>query len=253
MPRKKQVETDVDNNTEGESMNTIVEKYTQDHHLDLPRKNDNFVDWFSLIDKEYIVPNKDYFIKNNKPVPDSIDGLADHEKLILLGGFKKIAQIRGYTSVDYTPLLITPEFVSIKCTICWTPNFETGYNSVCFSALADAHLSNTYKLSRNFLTSIAENRAFVRAVRNFLNIPILGKDEIGPENRDFNNKEEAVSEFNNIIAPQSLLEKKMNQKNCSFEKFLQRAIKDGYELENIETYKDIPTNIALEILNKLGS
>ena len=61
-------------------------------------------------------------------------------------------------------------------------NYETGGQPVSFSAIGDASLSNTFDFAQNYLAAIAENRAFVRCVRNFLKINIVAKDEIGPSN-----------------------------------------------------------------------
>ena len=44
--------------------------------------------------------------------------------------------------------------------------------------MANATLNNTSSFATKFLEAIACNRAFIRCVRNFLNVHIVGDDEI---------------------------------------------------------------------------
>ena len=48
--------------------------------------------------------------------------------------------------------------------------------------MANATVYNTSSFAQKFLETIAANRAFVRCVRNFLNIHIVGADEIDSSN-----------------------------------------------------------------------
>ncbi len=60
-------------------------------------------------------------------------------------------------------------------------NFETGMQPMKFGESATATLHNTSgSIPQMFLTETASNRAFVRCVRNFLTVNIVGKDEMGP-------------------------------------------------------------------------
>ena len=122
---------------------------------------DNTINWRSMINKEYLVPNRDAF-KNQKDVnlkEIDISALPDNQLLILLAGIKELAQIRGYLNVNYDVMQAQPDYVAVKCTINWAPNYETNMQSVSFSALADAHLDNTKDFAKNFLMAIAENVA----------------------------------------------------------------------------------------------
>ena len=62
------------------------------------------------------------------------------------------------------------------------PNYETGGQAVTFQDMANATLNNTSNFATKFLETIACNRAFVRCVRNFLNVHIVGDDEIDKSN-----------------------------------------------------------------------
>jgi len=63
--------------------------------------DDGSVDWRAMVKPEFLYPNKDWFVRRNKPLPDSIEGLEDKQLLIMLGGIKELAKLRGYTSIDF--------------------------------------------------------------------------------------------------------------------------------------------------------
>jgi len=200
---------------------------------------DNTINWRSMINKEYLVPNRDSF-KNQKDINlKEIDvlTLADNQLLILLAGIKELAQIRGYTNVNYEVMQAQPDYVAVKCTINWIANYETSNKEVSFSALADAHLDNTKDFAKNFLMAIAENRAFIRAVRSFLKINIVGNDEMGKTTHV-----DAEVEPNTLVTqPVALLEKTMEEYNISFEQIKERAVQKKMEgSENWNSINDIP-------------
>ena len=116
---------------------------------------DGSVNWRKMVKTDYLVET-------------DVSNLEDRDLLILLGGIKELAQIRGFTNVSYNVYKATPDYFSTSCTIEWVPNYETDNKVVSFSALADAHQDNTYSFASNFLAATAEKRAFVRCVRNFL-------------------------------------------------------------------------------------
>ena len=191
---------------------------------------DNTINWRAMINKDHLVPNRDAF-KNQKDVnlkEIDISSLADNQLLILLAGIKELAQIRGYKNVSYDVIQAQPDYVAVKCTIDWIPNYETNMETVSFSALADAHLDNTKDFAKNFLMAIAENRAFIRTVRSFLKINIVGNDEMGKTTHIDTEVEPNTS----ITQPVALLQKTMEEHKVSFEQIKERAIQkkmDGAE------------------------
>jgi hypothetical protein len=200
---------------------------------------DNTINWRSMINKEYLVPNRDAF-KNQKDInlkELDVATLADNQLLILLAGIKELAQIRGYTNVNYDIVQAQPDYVAVKCTINWIPNYETGMESISFSALADAHLDNTKDFAKNFLMAIAENRAFIRAVRSFLKINIVGNDEMGKTTHI-----DTEVEPNTLTTqPIALLQKTMEEYNISFGQIKERALqKKMGGAENWNDINDIP-------------
>jgi hypothetical protein len=207
--------------------------------IDYNFNQDHTINWRAMINKEYLVPNRDAF-KNQKDInlkEIDVSSLADNQLLILLAGIKELAQIRGYTNVSYDVIQAQPDYVAVKCTIDWIPNYETDMRAISFSALADAHLDNTKDFAKNFLMAIAENRAFIRAVRSFLKINIVGNDEMGKTTHV-----DAEVEPNTLITqPIALLEKTMEEYNISFEQIKERAIQKNMNDANTwSNIKDIP-------------
>jgi hypothetical protein len=199
---------------------------------------DNTIHWRAMINKEHLVPNRDAF-KNQKDInlkEIDISTLPDNQLLILLAGIKELAQIRGYSSVNYDVIQAQPDYVAVKCTINWIPNYETNMEPVSFSALADAHLDNTKDFAKNFLMAIAENRAFIRTVRSFLKINIVGNDEMGKTTHI----DSEVEPNTTITQPIALLEKTMEEYKISFEQIKERAIQKNMEgAESWNNIKDI--------------
>src|SRR5581483_2754927 len=95
---------------------------------------DGTINWRKMIKPEFLTPNKQYFQRFNKKIPESIEGLEDKELLILLGGIKDLAQTRGFTSVTYTVTSPSKDYVVATCEIRWIPNYETNHDAVTFSA-----------------------------------------------------------------------------------------------------------------------
>ena len=142
---------------------------------------DGSVNWRAMVDSKHLFPNKSWFEVRNKPLPRSIEGLQDNQLLIKLAGIKELAKLRGYSSVMYEVIKCEKDYVAIKCSICWLDNFES-CDKVVFEDIANATIENTSSFATKFLETIAANRAFVRCVRNFLNVHIVGDDEIDKSN-----------------------------------------------------------------------
>lgn len=207
--------------------------------IDYIFNEDNTINWRAMINKEHLVPNRDSF-KNQKDInlkEIDISALADNQLLILLAGIKELAQTRGYTNVNYEVIQAQPDYVAVKCTINWIANYETNMQEVSFSALADAHLDNTKDFAKNFLMAIAENRAFIRTVRSFLKINIVGNDEMGKTTHI-----DSEVEPNTLVTqPVALLEKTMEEYKISFEQIKERAIQKNMDgADKWVNIKDIP-------------
>tara|TARA_Y100000588_G_C14187252_1_gene896389 strand:- start:350 stop:1060 length:711 start_codon:yes stop_codon:yes gene_type:complete len=208
---------------------------------------DGLIDWRKMVKPEHLVPNKD------RTKETDVTKLKDYQLIILLGGIKELAQIRGYTDVTYDVVSPSSDYVVATCTISWKPNYETEGEPVVFSAIGDASPHNTNSFARNFLGPIAENRAFVRCVRNFLKINIVGKEELGgsdaPSVSSTNTSEYTTD---NSMDPRSMLQSVMTEKGVSFDKVKSKLIAEGFsEAESMQGLNDIPKLKAFELIERL--
>jgi hypothetical protein len=219
---------------------------------------DGSVNWRAMINPEHLYPNKDWFEMRKMPVPESIEGLDDSQLLIKLGGIKELAKLRGINSVSYVVEESSDERSVVRCLVDFIPNYETvdeqGIGGIHFSSIANATIHNTNGFAAKFLECIAENRAFVRAVRNFLGIHIVGADEIDTSK----NKSPIVvppsSSGAKDISPQGILKEKVGTDFNSFLNKLRALYSDGkYEndpevIKSWKDYKDIPAKECRRLL-----
>ena len=218
---------------------------------------EGWVDWRSMIDPKFLYPNKDWFEARGLEVPDSIDVLEDAQLLIQLGGIKELARLRGFLGVSYELTHINEKTVAAQCTIDWIPNYENP-NGVRFESTANATTENTNGFGAKFLEAIAENRAFVRAVRNFLNIHIVGADEMDKSKNKLAEIEETAQTVVSLTAQSSLEKQAANAGFKTFESFradfLDPLAKSGgytpaKKPENKwKTYAEIPADECRKII-----
>lgn len=202
--------------------------------------DDGTVNWRKMIRSEFLVPNK------QKTQETDISKLEDKDLLILLGGIKELAQIRGFTCVSYDVPEAGPNYVIASCYINWIGNYETNNEQVSFQALADASIENTQSFSKMFLAATAENRSFVRCVRNFLKINIVGQEEIGAKVLP----EDLAVE--NPLSPTAVLSNLMKEKGISFDDVKRRLIKDKVDkAEEMTSLSEIPKPKIFELIDRI--
>ncbi len=210
--------------------------------VDYVYNEDGFVDWRKMVKTDHLVPNK------QKTSETDVSKLEDHQLIILLAGIKELAQIRGYTNVRYEVTSPSPEYVVATCSIDWIPNYETEDRAVTFSAIGDASPHNTQSFAKFFLGPIAENRAFVRCVRNFLKINIVGQDELGQAKIASDPHDQPETQ----ASPVSLLKNTMKEKGVTFDKLKARLEAEKYEkVDKINTLEDIPKVKIFELIERL--
>ena len=207
---------------------------------------EGLIDWRKMIKPEFLVINKD----SAKGETD-ITKLKDWQLIILLGGIKELAQIRGYTNVTYDVVSPSPDYVVATCNITWRPNYETEGEQVVFSAIGDASPNNTTGFGRAFLAACAENRAFVRCVRNFLRINIVGKEELSGNNASYDQSSQQQPQ--NSSDPKALLEDLMRKKKVSFEMLKTKLDKEDYDTSKLNTLEDLPKIKVFELIQRLKS
>lgn len=211
---------------------------------------DNTISWRKMIKPEFLVPNKQFFDRRKQPVPTSIEGLEDNQLLILLGGIKQLCHTRGFRSVTYKLYAARPDYVMVGCKISWLPCYENNNEVVEFEGLADASLTNASGFGANFLAAIAENRAFVRAVRSFLRVNIVGSDEVSGS-VPMPIEESPVMDPTD---PRTMLQDKLNKKKRTLEDLKSKLKgKPGFEdVDSWNTINDIPKVKVYEIFDLLG-
>lgn len=248
--------------------------YKRDEHgllecVDYVFNDDGSVNWRAMIKPEFLYPNKGWFDMRGQQVPSSTDGLRDNQLLIMLGGIKELAKLRGFSAVAFDVKNVEEGYVTARCDIEWIGNYESAdydssHNSVCYEDYANASLENTDTFCEKFLETIACNRAFVRCVRNFLNIHIVGADEIDKSgNRSPNDQKSPASSPSSSapITPSGLLEKTLRDKHSvdsfdSFKEKLRDFWKDGKylneEVKNWSSFSDIPAKEARKLIGILA-
>jgi hypothetical protein len=241
-----------------------VEKYSRDEYgllkgVDYVFLPDGSIDWRAMVKPEFLYVNKEWFFLRGKEIPKSIEGLTDKQLLILLGGIKDLARLRGYSRVSYD-LNGDKDYVVARCRIDWIPNYITGMQKISFEDFANASIDNTDKFCHKFLETIACNRAFVRCVRNFLNINIVGDDEIDKSDKSLSVDSSENGHDLSVLKPHGTLEKAANEKNLtSYEAFVswlrEQWKSDTYKNEDAKNwtqYSDIPAKECRKLLTLLS-
>jgi len=169
---------------------------------------DGSINWRQMVPKECLFPNKGWFEIRKMPVPTEIDDLTDDQILIKLSGIKTLAKIRGYNSVKFHVERSENDYCVVRCSIDWIKNVEDP-EGLHYEEVANATTNNTSGFGQKFIETIANNRSFVRCVRNSLNIFIVGSDEID-SSRD---KAVAPQEEQEVAlpSPQSALKKALKE------------------------------------------
>ena len=198
-------------------------------NADYEFNEDGSVNWRAMIKEEFLYPNKDWFVSRKKDIPTSAEGLNDKQLLVMLGGIKELAKLRGYCAVDFDVKDISEGYVTAKCAINWVTNYESANEySTTYTDVANATLANTDSFCAKFLETIACNRAFVRCVRNYLNIHIVGADEIDKSKGANNsNSVEYDSSSDSAMLP------------LTPSGTLQKALEGDHQIKSFEGFKEL--------------
>ena len=238
-----------------------VAKYERDSHGLLTNVNYKFlesgaIDWRAMVSDEFLYPNKESFEKWGKEVPTSIEGLNDNQLLIKLGGIRELAKIRGFKEVNFDVVKSEEDECTIKCTIAFTPNYENP-EGVTYSEVANATVNNVSGFGSKFLECFAANRAFVRCVRGFLNINIVGADEIDTSEKGEVKEKKTVT--SKSLTPQGSLETRAHKLGFedynAFKGVLKEFWKDEtYRNDGVKEWTDfgdIPAKEARKLISLL--
>lgn len=227
MPRKKDIDNSVGPSSYARDENGLLK------NIQYIFNDDGSVNWRAMIKDEYLFPNKSWFQLRKKDCPRSIEGLADHQLLIKLGGIKELARLRGFKNITYDFVQCNIDHVAVTCSMEFVGNYETGGEVIVFQDSANATIDNTNSFAKKFLETIACNRAFVRCVRNFLNVHIVGDDEIDKSD----NKQETTS---NDLSPSGFLKKELKDNHgiSDYQEFLP-LLRDLHKNKKISISTDV--------------
>lgn len=215
------------------------------------------INWRALVSDKYLYVNKGWFESKEKEVPASIEGLKDNQLLIMLGGIRELAKIRGFDSLKFDVLESSRERAVVSCSMYFIPNYENP-DGVNYCEVANATLDNTDGFGEKFLESFAANRAFIRCVRNFLNVNIVGFDEI--DKRADEPIEDRERPKKGSFTPQGTLEKTAKGMGYEsfedFKPFIKKLKAEGfwkYEKENDngkswDSYEDVHPKEARKLV-----
>ena len=211
--------------------------------LEYKTRPDNSIDWKALVPLEYLYLNPQRATQIEKKYRKKIaeiniieDKVEDQDLIITLVGLKYLLKVRGYTSLNYNIFEANESYAAVSCYIQFIGNIETESAPVLFSDNACAHPGNTKSFGRNYLLEIATNRAFCRTVRNFLNIAIVSKEELGEEGGS-ENLEEIKSNSSFLI---DNLHKRMVKHGYTFDQIKSKLLKEDPEAQKWESLLDLP-------------
>ena len=191
-------------------------------------REDGTIDWRAMVNSKYLVINKSYedsltkrFGVALKDIP--VADVEDNKLLILLQGIKELAILRGYKSITPTVTHVSDNKATVCTQIVWLPNFETLGQEISFGDVGSASLDSTSGFGQLYLESIASNRAFVRAVRNFLGVNIVASDEVDSKAAEAHLEKSKANQID-PHGPQAVLEKAIESAGLNFDTFKARVI-----------------------------
>ncbi len=215
-------------------------------------EDNGMIDWRKMINTDHLYANP-----SKKLSETDVTKLKDTELCILLSGLKELAQIRGYSKVEYDVQTPSSDYVVANCKITWVPNYETEGQEVTFSAVADSSVQNTAPIFGNyFLATTAENRAFARCVRSFLRINIVSKEEMAESSVQNNiyRSNGNVPSSSSSGTPEESLTEAMKEKGISFDRVKAKLIKEEVKgAEDFESVSDIPKQKIFQLISRIKS
>lgn len=227
-------------------------------------RDDGSVNWRAMLLPEHFAVNTRRFAqelatKHSKPAEQlAVTDVEDKYLLIYLAGFRYLARIRGALSVEPTIVASSPTFASVRTLITWRPNPETGGMEAVSGGCANASVDNVSPMVRGSLEAIAENKAFVRAVRSYLEIPILGYDEVNGDDKGGATEGTAPSTTGQFsLLPHGHLEKVASDKGWTLEKVKRGALAHRGDIESDPNswtqFKDVPPRDCLTIIDLINT
>jgi hypothetical protein len=206
--------------------------------FDYKFKEDDLIDYKQLIPAKFLyVPKdkeEDVVKKYGKPSKElDLTQIEDRYLAILLGGLRYLLNLRGYKAVHnkvdavtYDPSYQMVAACTHTCTIEFIGNYETNMQPVTYSDSAGASIKSVSQFFLPFIETASANRALCRAIRGFLGLNIVSKEELA-ENiqpivvQERKNEASTPSGF----SPVDKLDELLKGKKISFETFKKTVVK----------------------------
>lgn len=228
-------------------------------------KDTTLFDWKSLIPSKYVDISNFWYSQEGIVIKETTEAEREELKercgeenlIIKLAGFKHIAHLRGMTSVDYRVEHISPEHVSAQCQISFNEAIVTDgdkeyyFPRMHISGVANATTLNTSYPFSMFLESMAENRAFIRAIKTAFNINILGAEELQIQSTA---QTSLIGDEEGCKTPQESLKGLVLGKGKSFPDLLESLKKKKWaNCEKWKDFADVPSEECIQIINNILS
>ncbi len=196
------------------------------------KSDDGRINWKAHLNVKWLrVKNdsvKDVEKRYKKPLTEiDLSTVEDYFLYVTLGGYNEVARLRGFDSLVHSVDYIDSQKAVVTCTIHFIPNTEEPNGLTC-AGVASGSIYNISPDFAPFMETIAENRAFVRAVRRALNINIVGAEELGkgvslPAGGATSAPESAPEETASL-KPYAVLEKRCRELGVTFDVLKGRSI-----------------------------
>lgn len=235
-------------------------KYGLFNHIEYKFREDGTVDWFKMAPKIgiYIKPLKP---EQQQEIEQKIgkllheidpisDGVEEKYLAISLFALRYLAKLRGFLNLRIRNDVANPDYASASCSIDWFPNYESGDKLTTFEATASVVMETTNFMTKSFLVETAANRAEARAIRNFLGINVVSKEEIGRNNAS----PEDNFEPSNASDPKNILNKKMKDLGINSIEILKEKLEKIGDVSYAEynSFKDIPKDRYFSLIGLLS-
>lgn len=209
-------------------------------------KENGRIDWKQMIPKEFIAPNTRNFEARGEDIPENLDECDDKDKLILLDGFKYVAKLRRIKSVKKRLVSPSDNYAACTCEIEFYPNCDDP-NGITVTGSADFNSNYVSDFTKEYVASMAANRAFIRAVQFALDIPIYGKDEMSSKS---NPKNEENAKNTSVL---NTLKNLCNKYDINLDKILKVLQSEDVEIDELNDFKEIPKNMVPILIGRIKS